>query len=67
MDRKTCMVAKIYGNGTWRVIWENGKTLPYAVKHTGFNPLTGKDETHTVVRYATERSCLYYIADRIMR
>ena len=64
---KTVMVAKVYGNGTWRVIWEDGKANPYAVKHKVYNPLTGKDETHTVVRYDTERACLHYIADRIRR
>lgn len=62
---KTTMVAKIYNRGTWRVIYEEGKENPFAVKFHGWNPFTGKDQTRTVTRYADLRSCLHFIADRI--
>lgn len=64
---KTTMVAKVFGNGVWRVIYEEGKTNPFVVKHRFYDPLAGKWRTHTVVRYDTERACLHHIADKIMR
>ena len=62
-QERTMMVAKIYGNGVWRIIWEKDKELPFAVKHAQYDPLSGKWHTRTVVRYDTRQACLHHIAD----
>ena len=66
MEKKTIQVAKILGNGSWRVIY-NVKKAKFAVNWTYFDPFTGKNRTKKVAEYGTRRDCLHYIADRIER
>lgn len=59
---KTTMVLKMFCAGTWRVIKEEGKVNPYAVKFTRWDNGLGRFKTMTLQRFGDLESCLHYLA-----